>query len=83
MSSSGSSHREGNPLQIRPEWCSHAGVARQTGSPAGHYNHPLCRSSQIFICDRISFVEGQVSGLGTVHPLLTINFFSTWCDVIT
>ena len=23
-------------------------------------------------------VDGQVSGLGTVHPLLTFNFFSTW-----
>ena len=23
-------------------------------------------------------VDGQVSGLGTVHPLLTSNFFSTW-----
>ena len=23
-------------------------------------------------------VGGQVSGLGTVHPLLTLNFFSTW-----
>ena len=23
-------------------------------------------------------VDGQVSGLGTVHPLLTISFVSTW-----
>ena len=23
-------------------------------------------------------VDDQVSGLGTVHPLLTLNFFSTW-----
>ena len=23
-------------------------------------------------------VDGQVSGLGTVYPLLTINFISTW-----
>ena len=23
-------------------------------------------------------VDGEISGLGTVHPLLTINFFSTW-----
>ena len=23
-------------------------------------------------------VDGQVSGLGTVHPLLTLNFFSAW-----
>ena len=23
-------------------------------------------------------MDGQVSGLGTVHPLLTLNFFSTW-----
>ena len=23
-------------------------------------------------------MDGQLSGLGTVHPLLTLNFFSTW-----
>ena len=23
-------------------------------------------------------MDGQVCGLGTVHPLLTLNFFSTW-----
>ena len=23
-------------------------------------------------------VDGQVNELGTVHPLLTLNFFSTW-----
>ena len=23
-------------------------------------------------------VDGQLSGLGTVHPLLTLSFFSTW-----
>ena len=23
-------------------------------------------------------MDGQVSGLGTVHPFLTLNFFSTW-----
>ena len=23
-------------------------------------------------------VDGQVSGLGTVHPLLNLDFFSTW-----
>ena len=23
-------------------------------------------------------VDGQVNGLGTVHPLITFNFFSTW-----
>ena len=23
-------------------------------------------------------MDGQVSGLGTVHPLLTLNFLSTW-----
>ena len=23
-------------------------------------------------------MDGQVSGLGTVHPLLTLSFFSTW-----
>ena len=28
-------------------------------------------------------VEGHVSGLGTVHPLLTLNGFGTRCDVVT
>ena len=23
-------------------------------------------------------MDGQVSGLGTVHPLLTLSFFGTW-----
>ena len=23
-------------------------------------------------------MDGQVSGLGTAHPLLTLSFFSTW-----
>ena len=23
-------------------------------------------------------MDGKVSGLGTVHPLLTLSFFSTW-----
>ena len=23
-------------------------------------------------------MDGQVSGLGTVHPLFSLNFFSTW-----
>ena len=23
-------------------------------------------------------MDGRVSGLGTVHPLLTLNFFGTW-----
>ena len=27
-------------------------------------------------------LEGQVSGLGTVHPLLIFYFFSTWCDIV-
>ena len=26
-------------------------------------------------------MDGQVSGLGTVHPLLTLNFFSTWIHI--
>ena len=26
----------------------------------------------------VDLVDGQVSGLGTVYPLLTLNFFSTW-----
>ena len=26
----------------------------------------------------VFLVDGQVSGLGTVHPLLTLSFFSAW-----
>ena len=28
-------------------------------------------------------VEGKVSGLMTMHPILTLNFSSTWCGVVT
>ena len=56
--------------------------ARQTWSPAGRSNLPLSRPSQTFQCHRISKLKGQVSGLGTVHPLLTFNFFSKWCDIV-
>ena len=28
-------------------------------------------------------VEGHVSGLGTVHPLLTLNVFRILCDLVT
>ena len=34
------------------------------------YNHPMSRSTQNFLCHRTSWLEGQVSGLATVHPLL-------------
>ena len=64
--------------QEKPVWCPRAGGSRQTGSPAGHCNHPLSRSSQTLLLPSDFLVDGQVSGLGTVHPLLTINFFSTW-----
>ena len=80
MSNSGSSYAYGNPIQINLVWCPHAGGSRLTGSPAGCYNHPLSRSSQTFCSIRfLSLVSGR---LGTVHPLLTLNFFSTWCHVI-
>ena len=45
---------EGYRLQIKPVWCPRAGGSRQTGSPAGHYNHPLSRSSQTLLGPRIS-----------------------------
>ena len=42
------------PPQVNPVWCPRAGGSRQTWSPAGHCNHPLIRSSQTPLCNRIS-----------------------------
>ena len=64
------------PPHIKPAGCSRAGGSRQTGSPAGHCNHPLSRSPQTLFVPSDFLVDGQVSGLGTVHPLLTLSFFS-------
>ena len=44
----------GDPPHIKPEWCPRAGGSRQTGSPAGHCNHPFSRSSQTLLCHKIS-----------------------------
>ena len=41
-------------MQYYTVWCPRAGGSRQTGSPAGHCNHPLSRSSQTLLCHRIS-----------------------------
>ena len=65
------------PPQIKPVWCPRAGGSRQTGSPARHSNHPLSRSSQTSVPPDF-LVDGQVSGLGTVHPILNLSVFSTW-----
>ena len=67
-------------LQIKPVASTHR-RSRQTGSPAGHSNHPLSWSLQTFLCHR-TLVEGLVSGLWTVYPLLTLNFFNSLCDVV-
>ena len=42
------------PPQIKPVCCPRAGGFRQIGSPAGHCNHPLSRSSKTLLCHRIS-----------------------------
>ena len=68
---------KGNPPQIKPVWCPRADGTRQTGSPAGHDNDPLSRLSQTLLFHRTSLVDGQDRWLRTVHPLLTLVFFST------
>ena len=60
-------------------WCPRADGYRWSVSPAGRCNHPMSRLSQILLRHRISKLVGLVSG----HPLLTLNFSSTWCDVVT
>ena len=66
------------PATEKPVWCPLAGGSRQTGSPAGHCNHPLSRTSQNSLVPSDFLVDGQVSGLGTMHPPLTLSFFGTW-----
>ena len=66
-----------DPPQIKPVWCPRAG---------GPDNWVSCRTLQPSIESVVAdsfvpsdfLVDGQVSGLGTVHTLLTLNFFSTW-----
>ena len=41
----------------------------------------LCMLAKPLLSDLL--MEGQVSELGTVHPLLTMSFFRTWCAVVT
>ena len=56
------------------------------GSIVGEYGRVSGRTSQPSIESGVAssfvpsdlFVDGQVSGLGTVHPLPTFYFFSTW-----
>ena len=38
----------------KPVWCPRAGASRQTGSPEGHCSHPLSRSSQTLLCQKMS-----------------------------
>ena len=66
------------PAQIKPVWCPRAGGSRQTGSPAGNCNHSIESVVANSFVPSDFLVDGQVSGLGTVHRLLTLNFFSTW-----
>ena len=58
----------------------HAQAGPDKRSPAGHcYGRTFIESvvANSFVPSNF-LVDGQVSGLGTVHPLLTFNFFSTW-----
>ena len=56
------------PPQIKPVWCPRAGGSAQTGSPAGHCNHPLSRSSQTLLCHRISKWMVKLVGWGLCTP---------------
>ena len=58
--------------QIKPVWCQRTGGSRQTVSPEGHIESIVAHS---FVPSDF-LVDGQVRGLGTVHLLLTMNFFS-------
>ena len=48
-------HGGREPLQIKPVWCPHTGESKNTGSPVGHCNHPLSRSSQDLLCHWFHF----------------------------
>ena len=81
-----SSHRqvslgEGDPLQIIPVWCPHAGGSRQTGSSDGRCNPPMSRLAQPFMCHRISNLVGNVSG--DCAPSIPLDFSNTLVGVAT
>ena len=75
--------REGNPPKDKTHvvsmhrWVQTNLVSGRILQPA---NDPVVTN---ILCHQISKVEGEVSGLGTVHPLLTLNFSSTWRGVVT
>ena len=66
------------PPQIKPVLCPRAGGSN-TNWVSGRTLQPSIESviANSFVPSDF-LVDGQVSGLGTVHPLLTLNFFSTW-----
>ena len=69
---------EKKPPHIKPVWCPRAGGSRK--------NWVSCRTLQRSIMSVVAnsfvptdfLVDGQVSELGTVHPLLTLSFLRTW-----
>ena len=66
------------PPTDKPVWCPRAGGSRQTGF-SGRTLQPSIESvvANSFVPSDF-LVDGQVSGLWTVHPLLTLSFVSTW-----
>ena len=66
------------PPHIKPVWCPRAGVSRQTWV-SGRTLQPSIESvvANSFVPSDF-IVDGQVIGLGTVHPLLTLSFVGTW-----
>ena len=66
------------PPQIKPVWCPRAGGSRQTGSPAVSLQPSIESVVANSFVPSDFLVDGQVSGLGTVRTLLTLDFFSAW-----
>ena len=79
----GSSHRGGEPLMFKTcVMSTHRQVL--TNWVSGRTLLPSTESVITNLSVASEFlVDGQVSGLETVHPLLTFNFFSAWCDAVT
>ena len=58
-----------NALQIKPMWCPHTGVSRQTWSSAQWTLQPSTKPVVAnFSVPSDFLVEGHVSGLGIEHP---------------
>ena len=74
---------ERNPLHIIPVWRRRAGGSQQIRTPAARCKHSMSRSSLAFLWQWISKLDGQVNGLGTVHPPFTLSLCGTWSGVVT